>query len=529
MKKAPLVMSTVKPILTLCVLPRSSPRHMMNFSTVSKRKRKGKPLKKSKSLRAIITSSRSPSSKSKSPLTPISKIITSPKFQDKMKTKLLDFQKEMQELFLPQFFKDTKRFQRFHEAKSKGLVMDAKWWTWNLLVALVPGAIVALVCEWHREEMETYYREQHIKEMKKLNGPDWELPPEDDISKGGKKQGASLSLFSPGEGGSSLGMKSDMSPTSYYTIVSNAVLEIIGFREPALDNDEDEQSLIETPSNSTGKDNLPPGSSVTQNISDEAEEPTNRPSWNEERVVLSAHASNTPKPTLEELMLRIEELENKLGHKSELHHNYAQAEGIPGMNEEKRPQSGIKNRVDQRRRSYYEKDEVNLSIRNEQKKDEFVDREGSQKVNMNLESLKIGVKEQMDRKWNEMLENADGWKQYLFDQMPRSGSNITCSTDISGALGSVFHGNESEGTTSEIMLKGSDGDISTQSDGGIMDSHSIENENPSLKETTSPEPKTQLNDKEDNSETDTDRVGKKLGVWKRVVHLFSTKPKPSTS
>ncbi len=98
-------------------------------------------------------------------LKPISEIVTSSKFQSKVIDQLTSFQKTAQEYILP----DSLKYSRpTHEQRIRNsVVMDQKWWFWNIMIGLFPAVLVALVCEWHREEADSYYERMNGMATKK--------------------------------------------------------------------------------------------------------------------------------------------------------------------------------------------------------------------------------------------------------------------------------------------------------------------------------------------------------------------------
>ena len=52
--------------------------------------------------------------------------------------------------------------------------MDQRWWSWNILLTLSPGILIAVVCESYKEEMEEYYSEQRRRERNHLLGEEEE-------------------------------------------------------------------------------------------------------------------------------------------------------------------------------------------------------------------------------------------------------------------------------------------------------------------------------------------------------------------
>jgi hypothetical protein len=45
--------------------------------------------------------------------------------------------------------------------------MDAKWWTWNLILACTPGFFLFLICQYYKGEMEEFYLRQKMIERRK--------------------------------------------------------------------------------------------------------------------------------------------------------------------------------------------------------------------------------------------------------------------------------------------------------------------------------------------------------------------------
>ena len=100
------------------------------------------------------------------------------------------------------------RLQSFHKAKeSQYLVMDTRWFIYNIAIALLPGTCIALYCLWMQEEMIEFYTNMERKEREKILGVEAEYGGElggsrngGDASGGGGGMGISSALIS--EGGS---------------------------------------------------------------------------------------------------------------------------------------------------------------------------------------------------------------------------------------------------------------------------------------------------------------------------------------
>ena len=86
---------------------------------------------------------------------PITDIVTSDKFQTQVMENLTSFQKQAQELILP----DSLKFSRpsREERMRHAVVTDTKWWIGNIALSFLPAVLVALVCEYHREEANEYF------------------------------------------------------------------------------------------------------------------------------------------------------------------------------------------------------------------------------------------------------------------------------------------------------------------------------------------------------------------------------------
>ncbi|KAL7501420.1 hypothetical protein ACHAWT_010699 [Skeletonema menzelii] len=64
------------------------------------------------------------------------------------------------------------RVQEFHQAKqSRGLVMDRKWFAWNIALALLPGALIGLYLNYMQDEMKEYYIKLEEQERARILGP----------------------------------------------------------------------------------------------------------------------------------------------------------------------------------------------------------------------------------------------------------------------------------------------------------------------------------------------------------------------
>jgi len=86
--------------------------------------------------------------------------------------KLLEFQKDVQKVLMPQFLKDGPSFA---QRERRAVVMDSKWWCWNIAMACTPGVLIALVCKCYKSDMEEFYRKQNLIDSRKGERDDFEI------------------------------------------------------------------------------------------------------------------------------------------------------------------------------------------------------------------------------------------------------------------------------------------------------------------------------------------------------------------
>mmetsp|Transcript_8587 Transcript_8587/g.9909 ORF Transcript_8587/g.9909 Transcript_8587/m.9909 type:complete len:488 (-) Transcript_8587:174-1637(-) len=145
------------------------------FSTTKKKRRNPPPklskhAKSNKNSQNMITtrnSRRMQKVTNSNPLPPISKILTSPKLHRRVMDKLVHFQKETQSILLPDSLQNGRPSHEQRMAKT--IVMDLKWWTWNIALACVPALLIMSVCEYYQDEMKEYYERQKMMNTKALN------------------------------------------------------------------------------------------------------------------------------------------------------------------------------------------------------------------------------------------------------------------------------------------------------------------------------------------------------------------------
>uniref|UniRef100_A0A7S4IBZ4 Uncharacterized protein n=1 Tax=Odontella aurita TaxID=265563 RepID=A0A7S4IBZ4_9STRA len=85
-----------------------------------------------------------------------------PALQNMVKTKLEDARSYAQSF--------VHKRSNLAKRSRQGPNMDAKWWTVQLIICLIPSAIIAGYCEWTRPEMEKYMKEMEAREKKKIWG-----------------------------------------------------------------------------------------------------------------------------------------------------------------------------------------------------------------------------------------------------------------------------------------------------------------------------------------------------------------------
>ena len=91
---------------------------------------------------------------------------TEEKIATAMGDQVQSFRQSIRSLFVMEDTVSTTKRRRV------GPVMDANWWFWNILLALSPAFILVLVCEYHQEEMENYFRQQNERDKSRILGLD---------------------------------------------------------------------------------------------------------------------------------------------------------------------------------------------------------------------------------------------------------------------------------------------------------------------------------------------------------------------
>lgn len=134
-----------------------------------KKRRKGNP---SSSAPNALSKMRHNKVTSKQPLAQISKVLSSSSVKNEIFGKLLEFQKDVQKVLMPQFLKDGPSFA---QRERQAVVMDSKWWCWNIAMACTPGVLIALVCRCYKNDMEEFYRKQNQIDSRKGESDDFEI------------------------------------------------------------------------------------------------------------------------------------------------------------------------------------------------------------------------------------------------------------------------------------------------------------------------------------------------------------------
>ena len=96
-------------------------------------------------------------------------VISSQKFQTQVMDKIASFQNQIQRTLLPESMQRVNRPSE-EERMRNSVVMDRKWWIWNLALACLPGILIACVCEYHQTEMKEYYKRMNKNLSKQKNG-----------------------------------------------------------------------------------------------------------------------------------------------------------------------------------------------------------------------------------------------------------------------------------------------------------------------------------------------------------------------
>lgn len=258
-----------------------------------KRRRKSKP-------RPSSSSSSSPSSsktalarvqtRKPSAVAPLSTVLASPKLQKRLYDKFIDFRQSAQDAFKSHFESDGAFFAL---RERRRIEMDAKWWTWNLLLACTPGLLLFLICQYYKGEMEEFYLRQKMIERRKQGL-------EDDVH-----DALPLPLET-----TSGGNKKNMWGMQWRQSLWEDLVRLLGLKLPA----EEGESLISGASNPNDNDNVdetmrPP---LTEEHSKNIE--TQEGSQDERKYPLEYEQE----PSIHVLLERIAALEARLDAQSEM-------------------------------------------------------------------------------------------------------------------------------------------------------------------------------------------------------------------
>lgn len=98
--------------------------------------------------------------KVKEPLQPITNVFASSKFQENVQAKVLEsvstLQRNVQSFLLPASLQ-VKR-PSHEEIMKNRVVMDRKWYSWNIFISLLPGLFLICLFEYNKPGMKAYYK-----------------------------------------------------------------------------------------------------------------------------------------------------------------------------------------------------------------------------------------------------------------------------------------------------------------------------------------------------------------------------------
>mmetsp|Transcript_24265 Transcript_24265/g.37071 ORF Transcript_24265/g.37071 Transcript_24265/m.37071 type:complete len:596 (+) Transcript_24265:122-1909(+) len=457
------------------------------FSTSTKRQRRRKGKKSSpSSAQNKITSSaaikkrqrqssissilkfKSKSDLTKNPgsnLAPISDIITNPKFQENVMSKFTQLQSKASDVLTPQFLKDGRRLNEFHKAKtahSQELVMDAYWWSWNLALACVPALLLHLFCMQFEERKTAFFREQHLREMRKMHGPNY-VPPEDE-----EKEQSDCPNVGDGDNGDN-----DDDGRSVWSLATNiggntvwnTAMELIGMSNNLLgqvDEDRLDDDIVNVGTGSVNDEAQQDEDVVDSSLQiehcdgiQEAKVSNNktRVSELEQQNTPSSLPSPSPSPstTLEQLIWRIEELEQKLS-TSQANNIVPSTSTIevnsvdhsiskPKQTYNHLPQSGIQKRANQRMMGCDEEDRRKIAAtrrKEELEKQQAMGKSGNDDgdgvsdtgIKINMEGLKTMYGAYFQQKRDAASNSLSEWKQMVVGAVnPAKEAPVSSSLD----------------------------------------------------------------------------------------------------
>lgn len=92
----------------------------------------------------------------------------SPSTSNQFLDKIQSIQTNVQNFILPSSIqKQFSNRPSTEQQLQKAVVMDGKWWLWNMALSCMPGVFVICICEYYRGEMKDYYKRMNMTMEKK--------------------------------------------------------------------------------------------------------------------------------------------------------------------------------------------------------------------------------------------------------------------------------------------------------------------------------------------------------------------------
>ncbi len=262
-------------------------------------------------------------------LTPIQSSFESTKIiqRDEFVNKMKDFQTKIQNFILPESFilQNKDRFSMMtsdHQMEQRKLVMDKKWWMYNLFLSCVPGILVWVVCEYHRSEMVDYYEKMNKSMLLEQGEENLPAGYENGLGGGGNRKRSSNNLFMSDENSDNTQRKKKG--------IMDRMKEIANSMFGIGDN-------LSANTNTNSDDH----SSQHHHAQDETS------TGNHKNSMINDKKSKKD-ATVEELLARIETLEAKLGVKIEVEED--QTAIISNSSDVRVSKSNIQKRIEMRKR-----------------------------------------------------------------------------------------------------------------------------------------------------------------------------------
>lgn len=171
-------------------LPRRLSNHTNSLSTSSKRKirRRSKLKKQAESTKTTRDRMRVLVEKNE---------LTAAEFSHKKASHLLDLAQSRLSFFRNKVYQNwNPDYMQQHKRPNKlDVIMDARWWTWNIAFALLPAVLIATFCELRGKPLvEKYRKEQKERQEKQLFSSD-HLTSENNKASSEDKSGWPLTVF----------------------------------------------------------------------------------------------------------------------------------------------------------------------------------------------------------------------------------------------------------------------------------------------------------------------------------------------